>query len=216
MSRRSAEDQLNDDGNRTAIQAKRGGCRRAARVAIRILVAICALAVVAAIVLPLLERAYYRLEYVDIIQQAAEEYQVNPYWIIAIAKCESDFDPEATSSAGAIGIMQMMPETAEDIANLGLVDVEKYPPDELTDPEVSINYGTAYLRYLVERYHEMDPAITAYNAGLGNVDEWLEEGDDIRDNIEFEETSNYLRSVHRAKEAYERLYPDAFTWDSGD
>ncbi len=199
---------------RDAVAAQGSGKRKR-----RGLKALVALAVAAALIwfvgLPIAERVYYRLDYVEFIQEAAEEHQVNPYWIIAMVKCESDFDPEAVSSAGAVGLMQIMEETAEEIAQRGLVDSERYSPENLTDPETNINYGTAYMRYLVERYHEMNPAIAAYNAGLGNVDEWLENGDDIRGTIEFEETSDYLEAVNRAKEAYERLYPDAFEWDVG-
>ena len=183
----------------------------------RVVVVIAVLVAVGALVgFPLAERAYYKLAYEPLIQQAADEYQVNPYWIAAMIKCESDFDPEAVSKAGAIGLMQMMEDTADDVARWGLVDTDRYDPANLTDPETSINYGTAYLRYLVEYYHEMNPAIAAYNAGMGNVDAWLEGSDDVREVIEFAETEKYLEAVNRAKESYERLYPDAFTWDSAD
>lgn len=184
----------------------------------RFLIALVLIALFAAasvkVFIPQAEKLYYPLKYQEEIQAAAEEYQVNPYWIIAMVKCESDFDPDVVSSAGAVGLMQIMESTAQDIANRELVDSDLYSLDNLTDPETNINYGTAYLRYLVERYHEMNPAIAAYNAGLGNVDDWLEEGGDIRDYIEFPETQSYLELVNRAKEAYERLYPDAFDWES--
>ncbi len=188
--------------------------RRWPRRLAKLFVALAILAVAAVVALPHVERAYYHLEYADYIQQAADRYQVNPYFIAAMAKCESDFDASAVSKAGAVGIMQMMPETAEEVAEWGLVDSSEYSPDNLTDPETSINYGTAYLRYLVERYHEMNPAIAAYNAGMGNVDKWLEEDADVRASVEFGETEKYIESVNRAKAMYEKLYPDAFEWDS--
>ncbi len=180
----------------------------------KLVVAAAIIAAAAFFALPHIERVYYHLEYRDYIQQAADRYQVNPYFIAAMAKCESDFDAQAVSSAGAVGVMQMMPQTASEVAELGLVDSSAYSPDNLTDPETNINYGTAYLRYLVERYHEMNPAIAAYNAGMGNVDKWLDENDDIRASVGFSETEKYIASVNRAKAMYEKLYPNAFDWQS--
>ena len=164
--------------------------------------------------LPSLARFYYPLDYSDYIQEAAERYQVNPYYIAAMIRCESNYDPDAVSDAGAVGLMQVMPETAQNMAELGLIDSEEYSPDDLSDPETNINYGTAYLRYLVERYHEMNPAIAAYNAGMGNVDKWLEEDEDVRASVDFSETESYIQRVNRAKEMYEELYPDEFEWSS--
>ncbi len=186
--------------------------RWAKRIA-KIFVALVIVAGIAYVSLPYIERIYYHLEYTDYIQESADRYQVNPYFIAAMAKCESDFDANATSSAGAVGVMQMMPETAQEVANLGLVDSIKYSPQNLKDPEVNINYGAAYLRYLVERYHEMNPAIAAYNAGMGNVDKWLSEDTDIRASVGFEETEKYIQLVNRAKSMYEKLYPDTFKWE---
>ena len=186
--------------------------RWAKRIA-KIFVASVIVAGIAYVSLPYIERIYYHLEYTDYIQESADRYQVNPYFIAAMAKCESDFDANATSSAGAVGVMQMMPETAQEVANLGLVDSIKYSPQNLKDPEVNINYGAAYLRYLVERYHEMNPAIAAYNAGMGNVDKWLSEDTDIRASVGFEETEKYIQLVNRAKSMYEKLYPDTFKWE---
>lgn len=152
----------------------------------------------------------YPLGYEDAIADSAARHQVNPYWVCAVIRAESNWDAEAVSSAGAIGLMQVQPETAQDLADWGLVDAEVFPPGDLTNPAVNIEYGTAYLRYLVERYHEMEPAICAYNAGPGNVDEWLAEDDDIRNSVAFAETDMYLLRVESYKDAYERMYPDAF------
>lgn len=155
--------------------------------------------------------AQYPLKYTDYIAASSKQYTVNPYWICATIKAESSWNPDATSSAGAVGLMQLLPATATELANWGLVDDTLYPPDKLSDPQVNIEYGTAYLRYLVEHYHEMEPAIAAYNAGIGNVDEWMKNGGDIRDNIRFSETKAYLLTIVRNKEEYEELYPDAFS-----
>lgn len=153
----------------------------------------------------------YPLEYTSEISHAARAHQVNPYWICAVIKAESGWNPEARSSAGAVGLMQVLPETASELASWGSVDSALYPPDRLTDPAVNIEYGTAYLRYLVEHYHEMEPAIAAYNAGMGNVDQWMAGGGDIRDNIRFPETRAYLLNIVRYEKQYEEIYPGAFT-----
>ena len=152
----------------------------------------------------------YPLEYTREIAESSARHEVNPYWICALIESESTWDHEAVSGAGAIGLMQILPETAKDLADWGIVDATKYPPENLKDPAVNIEYGTAYIRYLVERYHEMEPAVAAYNAGLANVDEWLKNGKDIRDTIAFPETATYLLRVVKAREAYEELYPSAF------
>jgi soluble lytic murein transglycosylase len=109
--------------------------------------------------------------------------------------------------------MQVLPKNAEQFARWKRVDAKRFPPGQLSDPAVNIEYGTAYLRYLVERYHEVETALAAYNAGLRHVDEWAAAGGDIRDAIAFPETRHYVLRVSRGRDRYEALYPDAFpTW----
>lgn len=155
-------------------------------------------------------KVFYPLDYQAEIEQASIDHRVSPYLLAAVIKCESDWDAKAKSSAGAVGLMQLMPQTAQHVADLGLVDTERYPVTRLEDPEVNIQYGAAYLRYLVEHYTELEHAIAAYNAGIGTVDEWASEGRNIRDEVKYPETSHYLLRVVRSKEAYEEIYPDAF------
>jgi len=156
------------------------------------------------------QRSYYPLEYRAYIAESAARHEVNPYLVAAVINTESSWDPDAKSDAGAVGLMQLLSRSAGDLARWGIVDGEKYPVSDLSDPRVNIEYGTAYLRYLVERYHEIEPALAAYNGGLGNADKWVEAGDDVRETIEFPETRAFVLKVVRAKENYERLYPDAF------
>ena len=99
-----------------------------------------------------------------------------------------------------MGLMQVMPETARDLAGPKRVDRRQFPPDKLLDPATNIEYGTAYMRYLVDRYHEIEMALAAYNAGLSRVDEWAKKGNDIRATIEFPET----RAVRAQGDAWER------------
>lgn len=161
-----------------------------------------------------LQRSYYQIDYIEDIQESSDRHRVSPYLVCAVIKAESDWDPQSSSRKGAQGLMQLLPKTAEFIADQGLVDKDAYPLDDLADPRVSIEYGSAYLRYLVDRYHEIEPVIAAYNAGPGNVDKWRkkrpEEGKNIRKVIEFPETEKYLYKVVRAKAAYEVLYPETF------
>jgi soluble lytic murein transglycosylase len=156
------------------------------------------------------QRMYYPLQHREVIAEAAERHRVSPYLIAAVIHAESGWDPEARSAVGARGLMQVMPSTAHELAERGQVDGERFPSDELFDPEVNIEYGAAYLRYLVERYHEIETALAAYNAGLANVDTWIAEGEDIRERIEFPATRHFVLKVSRGKDRYEALYPDAF------
>lgn len=155
------------------------------------------------------QRYYYPLEHVDAIARSASLHEVNPYLIAAIIDAESGWDSSTRSSAGAVGLMQVMPATAEELSESGAVS-EEAQAGELSDPDVSIEYGAAYMRYLIERYHEVETALAAYNAGIANVDAWAKGGKDIRDEIEFPETRHFVLRVSRARDVYERLYPDAF------
>lgn len=161
------------------------------------------------------QRRYYQLDHVSEIAASATRHRVSPYLIAAVIEAESDWDPGAQSAAGAVGLMQVMPSTAVELAERGVVDADRYPPARLEEPAVNLEYGSAYLRYLVERYHETETALAAYNAGLANADAWAEQGGDIRDRIEFPETRHFVLKVSRAKDRYEALYPGVFEGWSG-
>lgn len=156
------------------------------------------------------QRSYYPLEHRGAIAAASQRHRVSPYLIAAVIEAESDWDEGARSAVGAEGLMQVMPSTARELAERGIVDGGAFPADRLDDPEVNIEYGAAYLRYLVERYHEIETALAAYNAGLANADAWAEDGGDIRERIEFPATRHFVLKVSRGKDRYEALYPDAF------
>jgi soluble lytic murein transglycosylase len=162
------------------------------------------------------QRLYYPLAFEQEITASAERHRVNPYLVAAVINEESGFDPEIVSRAGAVGLMQVMPATAEDMRTRGIVDETTVEGASLTDPAANIEYGTAYLRYLVERYHEVETALAAYNAGLRYADEWAAQDGNIRDAITFSETRHFVVRVVRAKERYEQIYPDAFPgWSGG-
>lgn len=138
--------------------------------------------------------------YADLIQSSALEFGVDEAVICAIAESESHFDPKAKSSAGAIGIMQLMPETALWIA--ANLCVEDYKEDSLYLPEVNIRFGAWYLAYLFSVFDESWQVYAAYNAGEGTVKEWLETENFAKDDIPYPETAQYVRRVERAVKRY--------------
>lgn len=156
------------------------------------------------------QRYYYPLDFAGEIGASSARHRVNPYLVAAVINAESGFEPDTRSEAGAVGLMQVLPSTASELARRGVVDSDDFPLERLEDPAVNIEYGTAYIRWLVERYHEIETALAAYNAGLANADEWVAEGGDIRETIEFPETRHFVLRVVRGRDRYEALYPDAF------
>lgn len=156
------------------------------------------------------QRMYYPLEHRDDIAVSSARHKVNPYLVAAVINAESDWNPSAQSEAGAVGLMQVMPSTAAELARRAKVDAREFSPTELARPAVNIEYGTAYLRYLVERYHEVETALAAYNAGLANADTWAAQGGDIKERIEFPATRHFVLKVSRGRDRYVALYPNEF------
>lgn len=157
-----------------------------------------------------IEKSKYPKNYEEIVSRYADEYNVPRDLVWAVIKVESDFDPEAKSSAGALGLMQMMPDTFREITKdfLG----ENLAFEELTDPEVSIRYGTYYLAYLYRYFdYNWHHAIAAYNGGMGNVAKWLKDPEYVDDegnlkHIPFSETRSYVKKVEKAQEMYLKFY----------
>jgi soluble lytic murein transglycosylase len=156
------------------------------------------------------QRQYYPLRYEAQIADSASRHHISPFLVAAIINAESSWRADRKSGAGAVGLMQVMPDTATELARRGTVDATEFPVARLSEPGVNIEYGTAYVRYLVARYHELQTALAAYNAGLRHADEWAKKGGDIRTAIEYPETKHYVLRVTRGKERYEALYPEAF------
>lgn len=159
----------------------------------------------------LLFKSMYPLRYEDEITASAATHGVDPYLVAAVIRSESSWDPEASSHQGARGLMQLMPETAQDMVAKGLVDGKRYSYENLEDPTVNIEYGCAYLSYLLTYFNgATDRAIAAYNAGMGNVDGWAKHDKLLHNAITFPETQAYLVRVNMAKARYQELYPQAF------
>lgn len=124
---------------------------------------------------------------------AADEFGVEKALVYAVIRTESKFRPQAKSHAGAVGLMQLLPETAEWVAkSLG----EKI--GDLYDPRINIRLGTAYLKYLLGKFSLSD-ALAAYNAGEGNVAGWIESG---AQEYPYSETRTYVKRVLRSLKVY--------------
>jgi soluble lytic murein transglycosylase len=153
-------------------------------------------------------RLRYPLEYEHIVRGHAEQYDLDAALVAAVIYRESEFDADARSSSGAIGLMQLLPDTAEGIAQL--TGGSRFMVDDLYDPEINVRYGSFYLRRLLRKYEDERLALAAYNAGQANVDEWIAEG---REEIPFPETREFVENVLDARELYARAYADELALD---
>ncbi|MBR6504390.1 MAG: lytic transglycosylase domain-containing protein [Clostridia bacterium] len=153
----------------------------------------------------------YPLEYLEYVYKYSEEYDLDPLLSFAIIKAESNFDEKAVSTSNAVGLMQLLEKTAEEIAAQDLQMKEFYKED-LYNPETNIKIGLKYFSKLLKEYdYNYNLALAAYNAGTGNVKKWIEQGiiNKAGENIEkipFKETNNYVRKVNRNYKIYKDLY----------
>lgn len=154
----------------------------------------------------------YPQEYREYVYIYSEKNGIDPLLTFAIMKAESNFKTNAYSSSGAIGLMQLMPSTAEEVAEE--IEEELIVKEALYNPEKNIMIGTCYFANLMEKYDDnMLLSLAAYNAGIGKVDEWIkkgvikEDGSDI-ENIPYKETNHYVRKIVRDYKIYKNLYKD--------
>ena len=148
------------------------------------------------------ERLRYPLSYEQIVRGHAKNYDLDPALLAAVIYRESKFDAGARSSSGAIGLMQLLPETAKGIAlHTG---GSRFVVADLFDPEINVRYGSFYLRRLIDKYGDTRLALAAYNAGQANVDAWRAAGK----GIVFPETREYVDSVLETRGVYANAYAD--------
>ncbi len=193
-------------------RARRRGA--SARRRVLLLIGVAGLAVAAvAVVVPMLHRAVREvtlpLRHEDIIRQQAREKRLDPALVAGVIFAESKFRDQ-TSATGAKGLMQIQPETAKFIARRS--GGAAFEIADLGTPQINIQYGTYYLRYLLDRYGEnVVLAVAAYNGGETNVDRWIAESGrrdkafKIND-IPFPETRAYVNRVLDAERDYRREY----------
>ncbi len=171
---------------------------------------------VAALIIPVALKTYdyvlrlrYPVKYMDIIEKYTGEYGIDPYFVLAIIKAESSFNPKAVSNKGAKGLMQIHPDTGEWIAkNIGL---DGYKEDVLLDPEINVRMACWYLNNLNKQFKDPVSVLAAYNAGSGNVKKWLSDEKYSRDQnkleyIPFKETRDYIERITKNYQMYKRIY----------
>jgi soluble lytic murein transglycosylase len=147
---------------------------------------------------------------VPIIRHEAAAKHLDPALIAAVIYAESKFEPRP-SSAGAQGLMQILPETAYYLARLS--GGRSFKASDLSRPDVNVAYGSYYLRYLLDRYGGDEMlAVAAYNGGLSNVDRWVARARSAGrslsvQEIPFPETRAYVERVLAAQREYRQTYP---------
>lgn len=160
-----------------------------------------------------LMKFFYPIKYEQFVESYAKQNNLDKYMVYSVIKAESNFNENAQSSKGAKGLMQLMDETAKEVASkidyleITEEDVEK----KLLEPQFNIMLGTKYLAILKEKYNNINLALVAYNAGSGSVDKWLKQGILNEDgtnleNIPFKETNNYVRKILNNYDVYRDLY----------
>ena len=149
-------------------------------------------------------RVFYPINYREDIIACCDQFNLPKEVVASIINAESRFDKNAVSHKGAIGLMQLLPTTAQQVANdLGI----SFTPDDLYTPSTNILLGTYYLYTLLDRFNDLNTAICAYNAGPSKVSTWLKNSEYSTDqktlyNTPYKETNNYLNKILRGQRIY--------------
>jgi soluble lytic murein transglycosylase len=152
----------------------------------------------------------YPLHYSTIIKDNAYKNRLDPLLVQALAREESYFNPQALSSSNAKGLMQLIPSTAQAVANWE--KLKSFSQYDLFKPEVNVRLGTRYLKYTHDTFNGNSMlAVASYNGGPGNVNKWIRtipnaDWDQFVENIPLDETRNYVRKVFRSYWAYREIY----------
>ncbi len=157
-----------------------------------------------------LTRLLYPAKYVDHIKKYAAQYEVDPYLIMSIIKTESNFQSDAVSNKNASGLMQIIEPTALWLADK--MELQDFHYENITDPELNIQMGCYYIRYLLDIYEgNEENATAAYNAGEGTVNRWLADKEYSADGknlytIPYPETRHYINKLKNNRKMYQLLY----------
>lgn len=167
-------------------------------------------------------RFMYPIEYQPVIQKAASHAKVDPLLVASIIRVESKFHSSDVSHAGAVGLMQLMPSTAQWISGkmtaAGLQSAASKGPLDVSNPTVNITLGSWYVRYLINRFASNEvAAVAAYNAGPQRVSEWLAEGTwngrlNSIPTIPVGETRHFVDRVFYNYTLYKRIYGREPAW----
>ena len=181
--------------------------RKNAKKLLTILITIILTIIVVICINKLMIKTLYKKEYSEYVSKYSQEYGVDENLIYALIKAESNFEADAVSNKNAHGLMQLLPSTAEEVANKNEIELTE---QNILEPETNINIGTRYISTLLEKYEYIEVALAAYNAGIGNVDKWINngtikaDGSDI-ENIPFKETNTYVRKIMRDYKIYKNF-----------
>ena len=161
-----------------------------------------------------MKKYFYPYNYKEYVEKYSNEYNLDPLLVLSVIKAESKFKENSTSSKGAKGLMQIMDSTGQWISSN--VEISYFLPHMLYNPEINIMMGCWYLNNLIEQFGNVDTALAAYNAGSGNVNEWLKDSEYSKDgetlyNIPFAETKKYVDKIKVSYKMYKYLYYKKFT-----
>ena len=155
----------------------------------------------------------YPLEYKDEVLEYSKKYNLDPYLVFAVINAESGFDKHATSSKNAKGLMQITESTAKEVNEI-TNSVDSLNEENIYNEDINIELGCQYLASLISRYNgNYYLAICSYNAGIGNVDKWISQGQISQDlnttdvELPFKETTKYLKKVIHNYKMYKVIYP---------
>ncbi len=157
------------------------------------------------------KKQLYPLEYTGYVSLYSEEYEIDPMFILAVIKTESNFNPDATSEVGATGLMQIMEDAYEWVRDYRIHDDREHNYSDLYSPQLNIEYGSCMLSYLYNKYGNYELTAAAYHAGMTTVDNWIKDGTVNAKNTDFEDipsdvTRHYVRKVMNAYDNYKNLY----------
>ncbi|HEY6088554.1 MAG TPA: transglycosylase SLT domain-containing protein [Gemmatimonadaceae bacterium] len=155
-------------------------------------------------------RLYFPVLERETLISSSRENGLDPALVAALIRQESNFNPQATSPAGARGLMQLMPAVGKTVA--ATKGIGPWDPDLLYQPAINIKLGTAHLSALVRKYPEVVKVLAAYNAGESRVEKWSSKGgasdpEIFTERIPFVETRDYVRTILRNRAYYQALYP---------
>ena len=152
----------------------------------------------------------YPTNYAEYVTKYSAIYDVDEYLVYSIIRSESNYKEDVVSNKGAMGLMQIMPDTGKWVAEK--LAIKNFTSQDLLDSEKNIMIGVWYFKYLLDKFNgELSLAIAAYNAGPTNVSKWLEQEEYSNDgltlnNIPFEETKKYEKKIMNTYTMYKKIY----------